>query len=425
MTAIPIITVTGTKGKTTVVNLVSLALKMLGSNVVHVDTSGHFLNGVRKSSAEQSMEVWGIRTVTAAPGRYLFEYLVDPRLSRDAVAVLESSFSSGSKGLGYSSHKVGVFLNVFDDHINPLGSIKNRAELAEAKSFIFSSIAKNGYAVFNADDQMVCSVLHKISPDKNITLIPCGTKFEHFDIAKHVQDGGSYVKLQESTVSIVDTNGETEILNVDELDWAFNGRYLPLNQNLMFMCAALYAFNNSKVDKSLLKVFREVKLPTKTGRLVLFKTKSGTQIIADYAHEKKSLTSIAGLGRSLLPAGGRLWGVVRLSHERPDEVIQETGKVIGGVFDSVVVYDKIDGVLRSPGPPYIKIYPQVIGRVSSLLFEAIRTVNPDVVRVVREDKAIEFAASRARPEDVVVVILNDDVGRSLGFIKHSFNTHAN
>ena len=191
----PILTVTGTKGKTTVVGLVSVVLQKLGRRVLHVDTSGHFIDGERRSNQADSLEKWGIRTVTAAPGRYLTDFEVEYDDANSAVAVLEASFSSSTTGLGYEGHKVGAFLNVFEDHINPEGKIKTRLDLAQAKSFIFSAIQPGGYAVFNADDEMVCRMLDRLPKHANIHLIPCGKEFKYFDLEAHKSTGGAFITL--------------------------------------------------------------------------------------------------------------------------------------------------------------------------------------------------------------------------------------
>ena len=52
------IIITGTKGKTTVAYLVDQILMCLGKNTIRVDTTGHFVNGTRKSTLEESKEIW-------------------------------------------------------------------------------------------------------------------------------------------------------------------------------------------------------------------------------------------------------------------------------------------------------------------------------------------------------------------------------
>ena len=52
--SVPIISVTGTKGKTTTVAVIADVLQSLGKNVLKVDTTGHFLNGERRSTLDDS-----------------------------------------------------------------------------------------------------------------------------------------------------------------------------------------------------------------------------------------------------------------------------------------------------------------------------------------------------------------------------------
>ena len=89
-------------------------LRALGANSLRVDTTGHFINGERKSTLKDSSEIWGA-VPTVCPGRYLWEFFVNPELQKNGIAVLETALgSSTSKGLGYFSHQVGIFLNVFE-----------------------------------------------------------------------------------------------------------------------------------------------------------------------------------------------------------------------------------------------------------------------------------------------------------------------
>jgi UDP-N-acetylmuramyl tripeptide synthase len=421
--SIPIIGVTGTKGKTTVVNVLSDVLQRLAHNVLHVDTSGHFVNGERRSVAADSLRIWNIRTVTAMPGKYLGEFL-KPELQVNPAAVLECSFSCSTRGLGYGSHKVGVFLNVFEDHIDPRGPIKNRADLARAKSFIFSKIGEGGYAVFNADDEMVCGVLDQINADKGITLVPCGIEFTYFDLATHLANGGAAITVEDGSV-VLKREQDTEIIcRLSKVSWAFNGNFKPSVMNLLHACGALYGFFDGTLPVNFQELLESSRLNPETGRLVLLRAANGATIIADYAHEKVSLQSVSVLARTLIKDSGSLIGVVRLAHERSDEVLRETGYLIAESFDEVVVYDKIDGHWRKPRPPYMKRYPQVVGRTSQVLADAVSEKNSKVTRIIREDEAVEFAAQHAGPNDVVVIILNDDIKRSLGFIQNSFKAEV-
>jgi len=157
------------------------------------------------------------------------------------------------------------------------------------------------------------------------------------------------------------------------------------------------------------------------GRLTRLLSDAGVEIIADYAHEKKSLTEVARLAKKLVHPGGKVIGVVRLAYDRTDALLQATGVAIASEFDTLIVYDKIDGYWKQANENLqFDRFTQVVGRTSQVLFDAIHPLNASSERVVREDEAILRAAALAKQGDVVVVIVNDDIRRSIGFIQTAF-----
>jgi Trk K+ transport system NAD-binding subunit len=100
--------------------------------------------------------------------------------------------------------------------------------------------------------------------------------------------------------------------------------------------------------------------------------------------------------------------------------MKETGGAIANEYDKLIVYEKIDGYWRKPVNVSSMRFPQVVGRTSKILSDAIRQKNQNVELIMREDLAIARAAEIAKPGDVVVVIVNDDIKRSLEFIQKSF-----
>lgn len=417
-----IITVTGTKGKTTVVSVIAEAMRTLGRNTLHVTTNGHYMNGVQLSTLADSKRIWGLKTPSLIPGRYLTELThAYHGTDGDDVAVLEATFSNARTGLGYRQHDVGIFLNIFHDHIDPNGSVRNQQELAAAKSFVFSKVKEDGAVVFNADDEHVCSVLSRV-PSDTVRLIPCGLTFEHFDLEHHLRAGGEAVTVREGNLVLLRQQESLHVLSVAAVAWTYGGQFKPSLWNLMHSFGGLYAGLRDQVPVSELAVaLSQTTMNESDGRLVVLQAPGGVTVIADYAHEPESLAALAALGREFITNGGALLGVVRLSHERPDEVLREGGKQFAHLFDRLIIYDKIDGYWRRAEPSTITRYPQIEGRTSQVVYEAAAQHNPHVERIVREDHAIAKMADMARPGDVVVVIVNDDARRSIEHIKTAFN----
>ncbi len=426
MNNIPIISVTGTKGKTTVVAIIDSVLRQFNLNVLKVDTTGHFLNGERKSSLDDSKKTWRL-VPSVCPGRYLWEFHANPQLQEKGVAVLECSLgSSANSGLGYRYHNIGVFLNVFEDHIGSSDRIQNKNDIVKAKSFVFSRLDPNdAMAVFNADDEYVCSALEslpkEIRSDANI-LLPIGLDFSAFDIKNHLDNGGVAITVVEKTKIVVRSNkGDEVIADMANIPWAFEGKYPPSVWNLISAVGALYSYFHGELPDGFRKAFESVRLDHYGGRLTLLRAENGATILADYAHEKESLASIAQLGRLLIKSDkGQLVGVVRMAYDRTKQLKFETGAVIGQSFDRVVVYEKIDGYWRKPIKRKYARFQQEVGVTSEIVAAGVESVNKNVIRIMREDEALDYTAQHTQPDDVVVIIVNDDIEQSIGFIRQAF-----
>lgn len=417
------IIITGTKGKTTVAYLVDQVLMHYHKNTIRVDTTGHFVNGQRKSTLQESKEIWGL-VPTVCPGRFLWELKsFNDEKRRNTVAILEASLGCNSVvGIGLKSHDVGVWTNVLEDHLGSTTRLKTRKDIADAKDFVFKRIRDDGFAVFNACDDLVCSKIPTI--DKNVIKIPFiyDEKNVFFDIKKHLKDGGSAFILRGAKIYCVTDDKEEFIYDATNLPWTFDGYFIPSLINLLCSIATIFAIYQKELPTGLSKVLDDIRLDPYGGRLTPLKTKSGALIIADYAHEKQSLVSIGNLAKKLAEdRGGKTIGVVRLAYDRTDELIEKTGQAIGKVYDELVVYDKIDGFWRKPEKPHSRsLFVQKVGKISSLLETAIKKTNKNVTRILREDEALEFVAKNAGKNDVVVIIVNDNVERSIDWIKEKF-----
>lgn len=409
-----IISITGTKGKSTVTYLMADILQRYGETVLRVDTTGYYINGEQKGTPESSKRVARL-VPTVCPGRFLTAM----EQTEHFTAVLECSIGcSNPPGLGYYRHSIGIFTNVFEDHLGSTSRLNSQADIAEAKSFIFSRLASDGTAVFNADDAHVCSKLPLVP--KTAQLIPCGIDFSAFDLPAHLAKGGIAITYVDGVVVCRTANGDEPLFAATDILWTFGGAFMPSILNSMYIAGGLLGYFNGKVPAKVWELLKGSRLDPYGGRLTLLRAKNGATIIADYAHEKTSLVSVAGLARHLAGQGGRVIGVVRLAYDRTDELITQTAEAIAPHFDEFVVYDKIDGHWRKPVPTDGR-FTMAVGRISDILASAIKRYNPHVTRIVREDEAIAHAAKLSGPRDVVVVIVNDNIRRSIDFITDSFN----
>ena len=89
-----IISITGTKGKTTVTRVLSYVLHRLGENTLRVDTDGHYINELQKSTLTDSKNIFSL-VPTVCPGKYLLDMR---KYCPSYTAILETAIGSSGKG---------------------------------------------------------------------------------------------------------------------------------------------------------------------------------------------------------------------------------------------------------------------------------------------------------------------------------------
>lgn len=421
------ITITGTKGKSTVSFLLEEVLKNFEDNILRTDTHGVYLNGKLKLTKEQSQAVWRL-VPTNAPGRFLYMLMKpnqDPRDGVDGVAILEAALGSGTAtGLGYRNHDIGIFTNVFEDHIGSRSDLQSRKDIGKSKSFVFKRISGNGFAVFNGDDDVVCDNLKYCK--EGVKLIPFGLSFKFFDLKNHLNSGDVAFTIKNDQLTLLEKEKSTPLFSIKDIVWTFDGEYLPSNYNLMAITAGLYAFFDGKLPQEVIEAVVASRLDPYGGRMTLLTNKKGIKIIADYAHEKQSLKSVAQLAKKIKEKDdSKIIGVLRLAWDRKEVLIKETAHEIADYYDNFVIYDKIDGYWRQPNTeliPDVREFKQEVGKISKQFTEGLleKLDKESVTCILREDEAVNYAAKIAKPGDVVVFIVNDDIKRSIEFIKKSF-----
>lgn len=421
-TKVPRVVITGTKGKTTVTNIISQVFQALSYNVLQVDTTGHFVNGIRKSTLQDSKRVWGLVPSVAA-GRYLYEFHVNPELATNGIAVLESSLgSTTTSGTACGSHNIGIFLNVFEDHIGSSSRITSKEDIVVAKSFVYRRIGINGVAVCNADDPYVVSALSYIPTHRDAQTYLFGLDTTSDVYEAHRAAGGVCITVEEGTVVLQQGDASRAIVSVTDVPWTFDGTFVPSVYNLLAVVAGCVAqFGVDNIPAEFGDILASTRLDLYGGRLTLLASADGVEILADYAHEKFSLTEVAKLAKSRTKDNGKVIGVVRMAYDRTDDVIRETGQYIADAYDHLIVYDKIDGYWRQPKERmHVKRFQQKIGHVSSVLGAGIQEKHTACDIILREDEALARAKEIAAPGDVIVHIVNDDIERSISFIQDVF-----
>lgn len=422
---IPIISITGTKGKTTVTGVVADILQRLGHNVLKVDTSGHFMNGVRRSTLQDSKQIWNMLP-TRLPGRYLWEFYEHPECKDRGVAVLESSIGCAESGLGYKHHDIGVFLNVFEDHMGTRGHLKTREDIAKAKSFVFESLRDNSSkTIFNADDPLVTKAFFgsSVAASDLSRGIAVGVSLSEINQEDYLKAGGTVITIDKDRDIIMRSYvNEYKICNLLKVSLTFEGMYEPGVINALFATAAVLALYDLRPSDSLRLAIESTVPPENDGRMNMMVASNGVRILVDYAHEEMSLRAVAAFARQYIYAAkGRLRAVVRLSYRKNgEELVRRSARAIAEVFDDIIVYDK----LPSEGLEEVGLdVREQMHATGELLYEAVMDSLDvgSVQKIDKESEAINAMALRASPDDLVVVISNDETEKTIEYVRSAFD----
>jgi len=144
---VPLIAVTGSKGKSLCCEILKNVLMAKGMNVGMSSSAGLFL-AERKIKEGNPVEADYVRLL-----------LKDPDID---VAIAEVPVENIIKhGLGYHLADFGVILNVHDNHINEI-DISRSDDLAYAKSVVAEEVRPDGFAILNADDELVIEMTDRV-----------------------------------------------------------------------------------------------------------------------------------------------------------------------------------------------------------------------------------------------------------------------
>ena len=143
VSAIPVLLITGTNGKTTTARLVTRMVGEAGHTVGNSSTDGLNLNGRIIDAGD-----W------TGPGAAR-AILRNPKVE---VAVLETARGGIlRRGLGVESCDGAVVTNIAADHLGEYG-IFDLDGMARAKGLVYTVVAESGYRVINVDDPHLCGL---------------------------------------------------------------------------------------------------------------------------------------------------------------------------------------------------------------------------------------------------------------------------
>ncbi len=325
---IPIISVTGTLGKTTAVSLMAHCLKLARLQVGLTSTEGLYISG---------------RRLLKGDGTYPEQValvLKDPTID---CAVLETSREGIlRRGLGYSRADVGVVLNIFDDHVGA-DDIQCLEDLAYAKAVVVEQVYDQGYAVLNADIPLVAAMAERVRSQ----IFWFSRQPSRAEVRAHIRRGGAALLLEDNEAIGYRQGRRIRLFDIRELPLCYGGR-AELNYDAILASAAAlmaYGLEPENIRYGFKSFYPDPQMLP--GRLNLLSL-GEFQVLVDYAHNQQSFL---GLQNFLRTFPQRKIGVLDAAGDRRDAEIFNLGRLAAGMFDRLILYEGHD--LRGRAPGYI------------------------------------------------------------------------
>ncbi|MGA1264687.1 MAG: cyanophycin synthetase [Prochlorothrix sp.] len=380
---VPIISITGTNGKTTTTRLIAHIFKQTGQVTGYTTTDGTYIGDHLVEAGDN----------TGPQSANLI--LNDPTVE---VAVLETARGGILRsGLAFDHSDVGVVLNVAADHLG-LGDIDTVEQMAHLKSVVAEAVRPEGYAVLNAEDERVAAMAERVKGQvAYFSLDP-----DNAIVKDHVAQGGLAAVYEDGFITLRKGTWLARVQEAERCPVTFGGRAPFMIANALAASAAAFAqgVEVEHIRQGLL-TFTASSQQT-PGRMNLFNLGKYHALI-DYAHNPASYEA---LGKFVRNWPGQRIGVVGGPGDRRDEDFMTLGQLSVDIFDRIIVKEDDD----TRGRPR--------GDAAHFIKEGIKATKPDADydTILDETTAINAALDQA-PEGSLVVILPESVSRAIGLIE--------
>lgn len=324
---IPIVSVTGTNGKSTTTRMI-----------------GHILRGAGRRVG-----------MTTSDGVLIDERLVEPGdwtgpggarqvLERTDVEVAVLETARGGillRGLGYASNDVGVITNVTADHLD-LQGVHTLPELAEVKAIVARVTRPSGTVVLNADDRRVAAIARQVRG--RVVYFSLRDEVAARPLRRHLAAGGLAYLLADGWLLEVEGETRRPIVRADELPTALLGLARHNIANALAAAGAARALDVT-IDQVAdgLRDYRPTSVQA-PGRLNLYRTGERV-VIVDFAHNEAGLEALLDVAHGIAGgAAGRtrpVTAIIGTAGDRPDDALRAIGRIAARRADHVVIKETL------------------------------------------------------------------------------------
>jgi cyanophycin synthetase len=370
--SIPLISVTGTNGKTTTARLIGHILSVAGYTVGMTTTDGIYINGEcifkgDTTGPQSALAVLTNKTIDAA--------------------VLETARGGIiRRGLAYDLADVGVITNITEDHLG-IDEVETLEDLAKVKALVGEAVKDDGYVVINGDDKMSLSILNRFKSN----LIIFSNNKDNEIMKANIKNGGYGIYIDEDSIIIKKNTNAEKLIDIKSIGITMGGILKCNIENAMAASAAALGIGiKYDIIRQGLASFY-CNQDQNPGRFNIYYL-NDIMVILDYGHNieayKCALDGIKHMKHK------RLIGVIGVPGDRLDSDIVQVGKCAGENFDYIFI--KEDGDRRG----------RAVGVVADLLEKGVLSSkfnNMNVKKILVEKEAFETALDFAESGDIVII----------------------
>lgn len=381
---IPIISVTGTNGKTTTTRLIAHIVKNNNYKVGFTTSDGIYIQNHMMEKGDTT-------------GPISAEYILkDPNVE---FAVLETARGGILRsGLGFKVCDIGVITNIQEDHLG-LSDIHDLKDLARVKSVVVESVKKDGWAVLNGEDDHCLEIARSLSC--NVALFSLDENCPA--IVEHCAEGGIAAIYENGYITIKKGDWKIRVERATHIPLTMNGKakFMIANVLAATLSAYLYGFKTEGIKLSLATFIPSA--AQTPGRMNIFEF-SKFKVLIDFAHNPTSYRGIEDFLGSV--DATRKIGIISGVGDRRDEDIKECAVIAARMFDHVIIRQEKHLRGRTEG--------EIIDLILEGLKEGDASVTHEVISL--EVEAIKHAISLAE-EGTYIVALSDVIDNAIDIVQ--------
>lgn len=386
---IPIVAITGTNGKTTTTRLIAHMAKMKGFRVGYTTSDGVYI--------QNSMLMEGDCTGPASA-----EFVLkDPTVN---FAVLECARGGLLRaGLGFKRCDVAIVTNVSGDHLG-LRGIHTVEQLAKVKGVIPETVLPDGYAVLNADDDLVFGMRRNI--ESNLALFSMDENNPRIKALQKL--GGITAVYENGYVTLCRGIWKMRVMKAEDIPLTFGGKAEFMIQNIL---PAVIAANVQGITIEDMRMALSSFIPSADqtpGRMNMFEFQN-FKVLLDYAHNPAGMEALKKFTDKYDEVSLKV-GIIAGVGDRRDEDTRMVGSIAAKMFDEIII--RQDKHLRG----------RTEDELINLLKEGIKQVNPQMkITVIPSEKEATKYAFETAKKDSLIVLCSDVIPDALDLVKEFKN----